>query len=74
MGDAMHELTIADNIKSMIEKSVKDNSCTKVTKIVISIGVFSNIYKESLEFSLDVVKKIQYLVMQKYRLIWSRQY
>lgn len=53
----MHELSIANNIVSIIEDKLKNEEFTKVLTVNVVIGKFSCVSASSLEFCFDVVSK-----------------
>ncbi len=53
----MHELSIAQSIKSGVEQVAKENNANKVTRVVVDIGVLSGVMKDSLEFCFPIACK-----------------
>jgi hydrogenase nickel incorporation protein HypA/HybF len=53
----MHEVSIAQSIVSVVEKSIPENSAKKVTSVYLSIGRLSGIEVEALKFAFSFVKE-----------------
>lgn len=53
----MHELSIAQSIIKIIEKTVPKEELEKVYKIKIQIGLLSGIEIDALTFSFSIIKK-----------------
>lgn len=61
----MHELTIAQNIISIVEDELKSRNChASVKKVIFSAGRMNAIIPESLKFGFDVLKKNSPFLMQ----------
>jgi hydrogenase nickel incorporation protein HypA/HybF len=52
----MHEMSIAQSVLDIAFGEMEKNAYSRVRKIKISIGEFSGVVKEALEFAFDVVK------------------
>lgn len=52
----MHEMSIAQNVLDIAFGEMRKNASCRVNKIKISIGEFSGVVKDSLEFAFDVLK------------------
>ncbi len=53
----MHEVSIAQSIISIVEKSVPENNTKKVTSVYLSIGRLSGIEIDALKFAFSIIKK-----------------
>jgi len=53
----MHEYSIVQALLEQIEKIVKENSSTKVTKVVVKIGLMSGVEPHLLEMAFDTFKE-----------------
>lgn len=56
-GYTMHELSLAMNVREIVEDAAKSNGSTKVNEVNIVVGNFSSVVADALEFALDVAKK-----------------
>lgn len=52
----MHEMSIAQSVLDIAFGEMEKNAASSVTKIKLSIGQFSGVVKEALEFAFDVLK------------------
>jgi hydrogenase nickel incorporation protein HypA/HybF len=52
----MHEMSIAQSVLEIAIGEMEKNAASSVRKIKISIGQFSGVVKEALEFAFDVLK------------------
>ena len=52
----MHEMSIAQSVLDIAFGEMEKNALTRVRAIKISIGEFSGVVKEALEFAFDVLK------------------
>ena len=52
----MHELSVAQSLLSIIERSVPSDNKGTVTEIHLSIGTLSAIELDALTFSFDIIK------------------
>ena len=53
----MHELSLLENVREILEKNALSQSFSKVTKVTLEIGRFSNVEPDALCFCFDVVMK-----------------
>ena len=53
----MHEYSIVQSILDSCEEYVKENEATKVTKVVVKIGVMSGVEPELLKRAFDTFKE-----------------
>ncbi|KFE35469.1 hydrogenase maturation nickel metallochaperone HypA [Thioclava atlantica] len=53
----MHEMSIAEGIRGVIENAAKANSFSRVTTLRLEIGRFAGVEKHALEFAFDVVMR-----------------
>jgi hydrogenase nickel incorporation protein HypA/HybF len=53
----MHEVSIAQSIISIVERSIPENNSKKVTSVYLSIGKLSGIENEALKFAFSIIKK-----------------
>jgi len=53
----MHEVSIAQSIVSIVEKSLPENNSKKVTSVYLTIGRLSGIEIEALKFAFSFVKE-----------------
>jgi hydrogenase nickel incorporation protein HypA/HybF len=53
----MHELSLAMNVKEIVEEAAQQNGATKVNRINLAVGEFSSVSIDALEFAMEVVKK-----------------
>ena len=52
----MHEMSIAQSVLDIAVGEMEKNASASIRKIKISIGEFSGVVKEALEFAFDVLK------------------
>ena len=52
----MHELSVAQSLFSIIERSIPHDNKGKVTEVHLSIGTLSAIEIDALTFSFDIIK------------------
>jgi len=52
----MHEMSIAQSVLDIAFSEMEKNASAGIKKIKISIGEFSGVVKEALEFAFDVLK------------------
>ena len=52
----MHEMSIAQSVLDIAFREMEKNASGGICKIKISIGEFSGVVKEALEFAFDVLK------------------
>lgn len=52
----MHEMSIAQSVLDIAFGEMEKNAASSIRKIKISIGQFSGVVKEALEFAFDVLK------------------
>ncbi|SPF79383.1 hydrogenase maturation nickel metallochaperone HypA [Pseudoprimorskyibacter insulae] len=53
----MHEMSLCEGIRTVIEDSARANGFTKVRSIRVEIGKFAGVEKPALEFAFDVVMR-----------------
>ncbi len=57
----MHELSIADQIISMVELEAKEAQAVKVSSVTIDVSVLMEVEEDNLQFCLNTLKK-EYLL------------
>ncbi|MCA0043219.1 hydrogenase maturation nickel metallochaperone HypA [Celeribacter litoreus] len=53
----MHEMSLAEGIRTVIEDSARVNGFDHVKKVRVEIGKFAGVEKPALEFAFDVVMR-----------------
>jgi hydrogenase nickel incorporation protein HypA/HybF len=53
----MHELSLLDNVREILEEHALSQNFTKVVKVTLAIGKLANIEPDALRFGFDVVMK-----------------
>ncbi len=53
----MHELSLAENILTIVEDTASQNACRRVKEIHLVIGALAGVEIEALRFCLDAVLK-----------------
>ena len=53
----MHELSLLENVREILESHARSQSFVKVTKVTLEIGKLSCVELEALRFAFDVVMK-----------------
>ncbi len=53
----MHELSIAQDIISIVEENVNKADASKVYELELEVGQFSGVMEDALEFALDSIVK-----------------
>ncbi len=53
----MHELSLLENVREILENHAKSQSFTKVSKVTLEIGKLSCVESQALRFGFDVVMK-----------------
>jgi hydrogenase nickel incorporation protein HypA/HybF len=53
----MHELSLLENVREILENHAVSQNFTKVTKVTLEIGKLSNVEPDALRFGFDVVMK-----------------
>ena len=53
----MHELSLAMNVREIVEEAAQQNGATKVNAVNITISEFSSVSVDALEFAMEVAKK-----------------
>ena len=53
----MHEMSIAEGIREVIEASARQNGFARVTRVRLEVGRFSGVEREALEFCFDAVMR-----------------
>src|ERR1035437_1437601 len=56
-GIAMHELSLLENVREILESNALSQKFSKVTQVTLEIGKFSNVEPDALRFCFDVVMK-----------------
>ncbi|AYH46190.1 hydrogenase maturation nickel metallochaperone HypA [Azoarcus sp. DN11] len=51
----MHELSLAESIRAIVEETAQAQGCTLVRTVVLEIGELSSVEVEALRFCLDAV-------------------
>lgn len=57
----MHELSLAQSLLSQLADLAVENQATRITRILVTIGPFAGIVKESFEFGFNALKLSQEL-------------
>ena len=53
----MHEMSIAEGIRDVIEDAARANGFSRVTRVRLEIGRFAGVETEALDFAFDVVMR-----------------
>ncbi|MPL99992.1 Hydrogenase maturation factor HybF [bioreactor metagenome] len=53
----MHEMSIAEGIREVIEDAARVNGFSRVTRVRLEIGRFAGVETEALDFAFDVVMR-----------------
>lgn len=53
----MHEYSVVQSLLDLCEEHAKANNCTKITKVVIKIGVMSGVEPQLLSVAFDTFKE-----------------
>ena len=53
----MHELSLLENVREILENHAVSQRFTKVTKVTLEIGKLSSVEPDALRFGFDVVMK-----------------
>jgi hydrogenase nickel incorporation protein HypA/HybF len=53
----MHELSLLESVREILEKNALSQRFSRVTKVTLEIGRFSNVEPDALRFCFDVVMK-----------------
>ena len=56
-GFIMHELSLAMNVREIVEDAAEQNGSVKVNTVNIAVGEFSSVSIDALEFAMEVAKK-----------------
>jgi hydrogenase nickel incorporation protein HypA/HybF len=56
-GIAMHELSLLENVREILENHAVSQNFTRVTKVTLEIGKLSSVEPDALRFGFDVVMK-----------------
>jgi hydrogenase nickel incorporation protein HypA/HybF len=56
-GTAMHELSLLENVRKILEEHALSQKFSKVTQVTLEIGKLSSVEPEALRFGFDVVMK-----------------
>lgn len=53
----MHELSLLENVREILEDHAISQNFSKVTRVTLEVGKFSNVEPDALRFGFDVVMK-----------------
>lgn len=53
----MHELSLLDSVREILENNALSQKFSRVTKVTLEVGRFSNVEPDALRFCFDVVMK-----------------
>ncbi|GAB4258341.1 MAG: hydrogenase maturation nickel metallochaperone HypA [Pararhodobacter sp.] len=53
----MHEMSLCEGIRQVIEEQARANGVTRVRRVRLEIGRFAGVEKPALEFAFDVVMR-----------------
>ncbi len=53
----MHEVSIAEEIKDIVIKNLKENNAKKVKRIVLQIGKLTSVVPDALLFAFETISK-----------------
>ncbi|MCR8723109.1 hydrogenase maturation nickel metallochaperone HypA [Frigidibacter sp. ROC022] len=53
----MHEMSICEGIRGVIEDQVRAHEVTRVTRVRLELGRFAGVEKDALHFAFDVVMR-----------------
>ncbi|HOP62305.1 MAG TPA: hydrogenase maturation nickel metallochaperone HypA [Spirochaetota bacterium] len=53
----MHELSLAMNVREIVEDAAKNNGSSKVNEVNIVVGSFSSVVADALDFAMEIAKK-----------------
>jgi len=53
----MHEMSIAEGIRSVLEDTARANDVSRITLVRLEIGRFAGVERDALEFAFDVVMR-----------------
>ncbi len=53
----MHEMSICEGIRGVIEDQAKAHGVTKITRVRVELGRFAGVEKDALHFAFDVVMR-----------------
>lgn len=53
----MHEMSLCEGIREVIEDQVRRHKATRVTRVRLEIGRFAGVEKDALSFAFDVVMR-----------------
>lgn len=53
----MHEMSLCEGIRDVVESQVRAHNAAKVTRVRLEIGQFAGVEKPALEFAFDVVMR-----------------
>ncbi len=56
-GTAMHELSLLENVREILENHALSQNFTKITQVTLEIGKLSSVEPDALRFGFDVVMK-----------------
>ena len=54
----MHEMSLAEGIRSIVESAARDGGFSRVTRVVLEIGALSAVEKDALRFCFDAVMRV----------------
>ncbi|AOZ69210.1 hydrogenase maturation nickel metallochaperone HypA [Rhodobacter xanthinilyticus] len=53
----MHEMSIAEGIRTVLEDAAKANDFSKITRVRLEIGAFAGVERAALDFAFEVVMR-----------------
>lgn len=53
----MHEMSLCENIREIIQEQAKENGFTRVTRVWLEVGPLSCVEPDALRFGFDVVMR-----------------
>ncbi|MCB1914194.1 MAG: hydrogenase maturation nickel metallochaperone HypA [Rhodocyclaceae bacterium] len=53
----MHEMSLAEGIRGIVESAARDGGFSRVTRVVLEIGALSAVEKDALRFCFDAVMR-----------------
>ena len=53
----MHELSLAQSLVEQILRLVKEHGCERVSRVVVTLGPFSGVVRDSFEFGFNALKQ-----------------
>ena len=55
--DSVHELSIAQSLLDIVVEEAKSHGVTRVRRVGVRVGAFTNVVPDSLAFCFDLIKK-----------------